>query len=204
MTDYNAFNLNSLKNILLFLLLAFGFSCSTSRFSAAERKLIKESNEETEMRITLVTNTADSLILRKQSKPVKNPANATIKHLAKRMYATVNHPNHKGVGIAAPQVGINRQLILVQRFDKSEKPFEIIINPEIVAESDSLHSLVEGCLSIPVTREEVTRPWSVTVTYQDTTGKSITESVNGYTARIFQHEIDHLNGILFTDRLAFP
>lgn len=189
-----------LPSVLFFLMAA----CSTSHLSSVERKLIKESDENMAMRVTLVSNSTDSLILRKQSHPVKKPADATIKLLAKRMYATVNHPDHKGVGIAAPQVGINRQLILVQRFDKAEKPFEVIINPEIIAQSDSLQRLVEGCLSIPVIREKVTRPWSVTVKYQDTTGKSITESVNGYTARIFQHEIDHLNGILFTDRLTIP
>jgi len=202
MHHFNFLTKTSSRFIMLIFLASFSFACSSIHLSSSERKLIKESNENIAMCVTLVTEPADSLILRKESQPIKDPTNKLVKHLAKRMHATVNHPDQKGVGIAAPQVGINRRLILVQRFDKAEKPFEAIINPEITAHSDSLHSLTEGCLSIPVIREEVSRPWSITVKYQDTTGKTITESVSGYTARIFQHEIDHLNGVLFNDRTA--
>ncbi|MDN5350769.1 MAG: peptide deformylase [Bacteroidales bacterium] len=153
---------------------------------------------------TLITKAAHLLILRKQSQAFNNPTNATIKHLAKRKLTTLAHINRKVVVIATTQPEINRQLVLVQRFDKTEKPFKVIINPEIIAKTEALYTLVEGCLSIPAIREKVTRPCSETVKFPDTTGNTMSESVNGYTALIFQHEIGHLNGILFTDRLTIP
>jgi len=106
-----------------------------------------------------------------------------------------------GVGIAAPQVGLQRQIILVQRFDKANEPFEIYINPIIKSCSDEQKLGKEGCLSIPNYTAEVFRPIKIMLEYVDLDGKKHIEEISGFTSVIFQHEIDHLNGILFTDHL---
>lgn len=152
------------------------------------------------MHVTQVTSDADLRILRAGSLPVKNPRAKIWDALTDRMLVTVQHPDHKGVGIAAPQVGINRQLFLMQRFDKPDRPFETVINPVILAVSDSLHSRSEGCLSIPGIRDTVVRPWAITVRYENLKGEVIQETIQDFTARIFQHEYDHLIGVLFTDK----
>lgn len=174
---------------------------SAQPLARSERKLIAGGKPDEKMRVTLVTNPDDLLVLRAVSAKVEKPEHRIWELLSRRMIATVQHPDHKGVGIAAPQVGINRQLIVVQRFDKDEKPFEVYFNPQITAFSDSLHLRAEGCLSIPGMRDMVERPWRIQLKYQDLTGVWREEYVEGFTARIFQHEIDHLNGVLFTDKI---
>jgi peptide deformylase len=194
----------SLVKIAFIAFLIVFSSCSISHLSTKEIKAISQEGIDAPMQISLTTNRNDSLLLRTPSKPIQDPTHHYVKHLAGRMLSTVTDPQHTGVGIAAPQVGINRNLILVQRFDKKDKPFDVIINPTILSYSDSVAKVTEGCLSIPDMRAEVIRPYSITVEYQDTTGIKKLESVSGYTARIFQHEIDHLNGILFPDRIKQP
>ncbi len=122
--------------------------------------------------------------------------------LAKRMYLAVTDSLHPGVGIAAPQVGVNRNLIWVQRFDKVGEPFELYLNPKITWRSKLLRKGMEGCLSIPDALGEVLRNYAIRLAYQDIDGKHHEELVEGFTAVIFQHETDHLYGILFTDRLV--
>ena len=118
------------------------------------------------------------------------------------MYLAVTDSLHPGVGIAAPQVGINRNVIWVQRFDKPGEPLELYLNPKITWRSKLLRKGVEGCLSIPDTMGLVLRNYTIRLTYQDIDGMHHEEMVEGFTAVIFQHETDHLYGILFTDRLA--
>ena len=185
--------------LLLFLAFQLTHSAFAQKVSKSERNLIKDGARDQAMYVTQNNVEDDLRILRSMSSPVKNPSNKIWKVLVKRMLSTVTDSTNKGVGIAAPQVGINRRLILVQRFDKTDKSFQAIFNPEILFKSDSVWSRTEGCLSIPDVRETVVRPWQITVKYQDINGIYITESVDGFTARIFQHEIDHLNGLLFTD-----
>jgi peptide deformylase len=188
-------------NIILFFILGASLTIQAQRITKQERQLINSGKVNEKMHVTLTTDSADYKILRSQSTVIDKTNKNIWSKLSKRMLATVQHPDHKGVGIAAPQVGINRRLILVQRFDKVGNPFELIFNPEIITFSDSLHSRIEGCLSIPIIRDTVIRPWMIEIKYQDRQGKLIHEKVEGFTARIFQHEIDHLNGILFTDRI---
>ena len=185
--------------LLLFLAFQLTHSAFAQKVSKSERNLIKDGARDQAMYVTQNNVEDDLRILRSMSSPVKNPSNKIWKVLVKRMLSTVTDSTNKGVGIAAPQVGINRRLILVQRFDKTDKPFQAIFNPEILFKSDSVWNRTEGCLSIPDVRETVGRPWQILVKYQDINGLFITESVDGFTARIFQHEIDHLNGVLFTD-----
>ncbi|PWH18198.1 MAG: peptide deformylase [Anaerolineae bacterium] len=116
-----------------------------------------------------------------------------------------------GVGLAAPQVGVLEQVIVVEYFEKEEdeeredaenapKRLYVVVNPEITRTSTETVSGPEGCLSIPGYMGEVERFQSITVKGQNRRGQPVTLKLKDWTARIFQHEIDHLNGILFTDR----
>ena len=154
------------------------------------------------MRVLKITNYEDSIFLRKQSKFVNYEKDLeTITYFSKRLKKTVLDSINLGVGIAAPQVGLQRMLIYVQRFDKENYPMEFYINPQIVEYSDSTQLGKEGCLSIPDRTEEVFRAQTIKISYLDAKGKRHIEDVNGFTSVIFQHEIDHLNGILFIDHL---
>lgn len=150
------------------------------------------------MRVTQTKFHNDSIILKSISKPI-NPTDKLTKVLTKRMLKSVLDPNHRGVGIAAPQVGINRRMVLVQRFDKENKPFEIFVNPEIIWKSDLMQKGPEGDLSFDE-RSMIMRHYSVQIQYYNLKGEKITEIMEGFTAVIFQHERDHLDGILLTDR----
>jgi len=107
-----------------------------------------------------------------------------------------------GVGLAAPQVGISQKVIVVEyaeEEDKKPKSFAVI-NPEIIKTSAETELGIEGCLSIPNLVGEVERFSAVVVKGSNQMGKPVRIKANGWLARIFQHEIDHLDGILFTDR----
>lgn len=105
-----------------------------------------------------------------------------------------------GVGIAAPQVGINRKVIWVQRFDKPGEPLEYFINPVIVWRSELQNLGPEGDLSIPDFRDQFYRSKVIQLEYVDLKGQKYSEMVEGFTAVIFQHEIDHLFGVLISDK----
>jgi peptide deformylase len=111
-----------------------------------------------------------------------------------------------GVGLAAPQVGISERLIVIEYgSDEDEnvpKKLFVVINPEIIEASEELVNGPEACLSIPRMVGEVERSKSVTVKGLNRHGKHVKIKVSGWMARIFQHEIDHLEGILFTDRAS--
>lgn len=186
---------------LLILLLLPLSACVSTRLATSEKAMIHSAGFKEPLRVLSVFEPLDSLVLRTPAKPVRRIVSDDIEMLEKRMYASVQHPDSKGVGIAAPQVGISRQMILVQRFDKKEEPFESIFNPIVLAYSKHTTTYKEGCLSIPGYRGPVVRPDTITVKYRNKHGKKIKEEVSGFTARIFLHEIDHLRGILYTDYL---
>lgn len=210
-------------------------SCSrkTRGFSQEELALIHGSDSI--MRVLTIEDADDSIILRKISSELSDEAllSSDYERMAQLMAATVRHPSQGGVGIAGPQVGINRRVIAVQRFDKDpvlhdgtpDYPFEVYPNPRIIWASDSLISGPEGCLSVPGRRSEVLRSHKIVIEYEliskpegkeektswpgnkgrkKNNARSISmvrDTINGFTAVIFQHEIDHLNGILYTDRI---
>jgi peptide deformylase len=119
-----------------------------------------------------------------------------------QMILTVQDTANAGVGIAAPQVGISRRLIAVQRFDKADNPFEFYANAYIIFYSDDKRIGSEGCLSIPNRRGNVERSEKIVVKYTNIeTLKPCADTVSGFTAVIFQHEVDHLDGILYIDKL---
>ena len=120
----------------------------------------------------------------------------TAKDLVDTMYSA------EGVGLAAPQIGINKRIFVMDCNDEQgKKEYLIAINPEILSFSEDLKTYKEGCLSIPEITEEVVRPEKVIVSYEDLSGKLKTEKLEGLWATCFQHELDHLNGKLFIDYL---
>lgn len=125
--------------------------------------------------------------------------------LSNAMHSTMLERN--GVGIAAPQVYVSKRVIIVAscpnpRYpDAPEMDAIIMVNPEIIQKSDQTVLGEEGCLSVPNERGEVARAESIVVKYQNLKGKEITQEFHGFPARIVQHEIDHLNGVLFVERI---
>jgi peptide deformylase len=178
-------------------------SLSSGLFSKVQINLIMEADSLTPMRVLNVYNHKDSIILRSQSLDVVvNPSDPVLQNLVKRLYATVNDSLTAGVGIAAPQVGILKNIIWVQRYDKPGFPFEVYFNPKIKQYTKKKLSWLEGCLSIPGRRDTTTtRSFAILLEYDNFEKTHQIEMVEGFTAIIFQHEIDHLNGILYLDRL---
>lgn len=109
-----------------------------------------------------------------------------------------------GVGLAAPQIGISKRIIVVEFGDEEDdsipKQLYVMINPEIIKESNDKVPGIEGCLSVPGVVGKVNRSRAVTVRGQNIHGKPVKIRAQGWLARIFQHEVDHINGVLYTDR----
>ncbi len=127
----------------------------------------------------------------------------SLSQLIENMWETMY--NAKGVGLAAPQVGISKRLFLVDTVQLEKEDEEginqVFINPKIVQEDGELWAYEEGCLSIPRITGDVERQESVTLRYVDQDFRSHEKVFTGMNARVIQHEYDHLEGILFTDRL---
>lgn len=185
-----------MKKLTFLVLICFGIHLSAQKFSKEEKELV-ETNPIEMMRVFNRNNPSDSVVLKSFSISVK-PKHKLTKLLAERMLLSVKHEG--GVGIAAPQVGINRRMVWVQRFDKPERPFELFINPEILWASDLMQKGPEGDLSFDE-RGFVMRNYAIEIRYQNLKGETKTEVLEGFTSVIFQHERDHLDGILLTDRI---
>ena len=186
------------KNLtLLFAILLLQLNGNTQEFHPADYiKIMPEP-----ARVYKVCEPSDSFLLSSMSLPVQLVVSEKTKILVSLMYRTVTDSLSAGVGIAAPQIGVSQRVILVQRFDKPNQPFEAYINPEIIQYSQLQAKRQEGCLSIDDVRLEVERPYAVLLSYFTVKGEHRMEMVEDFTARIFQHEIDHLNGILFPQRV---
>ncbi|NNC49662.1 MAG: peptide deformylase [Flaviramulus sp.] len=199
-----------MKKLILFLIhILIILGCSSSKhlknnsFSPEEFKLIMNADSLKPMRVYKITNTTDSLLLRSKSTYIKpNINNITLQSFVKRLYATVRDSISLGVGIAAPQVGILKNIIWVQRFDKENFPFEVYLNPVIIEYSSETQIFKEGCLSIPNRSDTLyNRALTIKMEYDTMNAEHKIETVTGFTSVIFQHEIDHLNGILYLDHL---
>lgn len=199
----------SMSKYLIFILLSFQAIAQSAfpkledktRFTSLEKSLITSGDTTQMLRVTQTTNAEDFKILTDISSDIAHD-DPLLPLLAKRMYLSVTDKSTNGVGIAAPQVGINRNLIWVKRFDKKGEPFEFYINPKITWKSELLQLGAEGCLSIPDIREEVVRSYAIQITFNTLDGGYFTEVIEGFTAVIFQHEIDHLFGMLFPQRVV--
>jgi len=106
------------------------------------------------------------------------------------------------IGISAPQVGIQKRIAIINMDKTKIEDTLVIVNPEILSESGKKDIKKESCLSVPNFRGQVERRHKVNISYQDRYGVKKELEIEGFHARIFTHEIDHLNGILFVDRMA--
>lgn len=137
--------------------------------------------------------------LRADTKPVKKINPALLQTLKEMVKLTKTFKDPEGVGLASTQVGLNERFFVAKKGDESG--FNLIINPEITWVSKRTKKHFEGCLSIPKYWGEVERFLMVKVKYMDENGKIIEKTLKGLDAHIFQHEVDHLNGTLFVDRV---
>ncbi|HHS13253.1 MAG TPA: peptide deformylase [bacterium] len=103
-----------------------------------------------------------------------------------------------GIGLAAPQIGVSRRIIVVD----AGEGLRGVINPEIIEQNDEFESMEEGCLSLPGIRVPVSRPRTIRVHGQDVSGEAVVLDLEGLMARVYQHEIDHLDGVLIIDRAS--
>ena len=138
---------------------------------------------------------------------LRTPANRIVKvddsirKLAKDMLITMY--SAKGIGLAAPQVGVQKRILVIDlNFEDPESPPNVFINPEIISSSASVDTYEEGCLSIPGVYLNVVRPSSIKLSFRDEMGRPKKMNAEGLMARCIQHEIDHLNGVLFVDKVT--
>lgn len=139
-------------------------------------------------------------LLRKTARPVTPADNAEVQALIPAMFATMYAA--PGIGLAAPQIGKLLRVVVIDIAPEKQPQPLVLINPEIVAASDEKATREEGCLSLPDQYAEVTRPAWVKVKYQDEHGNKKEIEGDGLLAACLQHEIDHLNGVLFVDYLS--
>ncbi len=138
--------------------------------------------------------------LKTRARPVGPKDDGQIRELIPRMFATMYRA--PGIGLAAPQVGVGLRMAIIDLM-KDERPDPIIlINPELVAASEDLATREEGCLSLPNQFADITRPARVKVRYLDQHGTRHEIDAEGLLAACVQHEMDHLNGVLFVDHLS--
>ena len=155
------------------------------------------------MRVLTTDVPEDSAFLRGTASELtrSDMASPLFSRLSRLMVATMADSSMQGVGIAAPQVGIAKRVVAVQRFDKDGEPVEVYPNLRIVSFSGEPVPGREGCLSIPGYYGVVKRYPRVVVSYSDTLSfETVSDTVSGFTAVIFQHEADHLDGVLYIDR----
>jgi peptide deformylase len=141
----------------------------------------------------------DNPVLHQKAKKVKN-IDSSIQKLVNDMIETMYEIN--GVGLAAPQVGVPLQVVVFQLPDDEE--VTVLINPEIIKGSEEGEMMDEGCLSLPGYRGEVRRLTSVTAKGRNRQGKIIRIKGEGLLAQVLQHEIDHINGVVYVDHLESP
>ena len=200
---------------LLWAILFFRSDSNNGDFTSDELAILESTDSI--MRVLTIEDPRDLSVLRAPSIDFSTEAllSDEFARLADLMVATVTHPTQDGVGIAGPQVGLNRRVVAVQRFDKEGEPFEVYPNISIVWKSDSLALGPEGCLSVPDRREDVARSTEIVIEYTAIPGPNapsgltstqdlvtVRDTIRGFTAVIFQHEVDHLDGILYTDRVS--
>jgi peptide deformylase len=152
--------------------------------------------------LEIVTNPAT--VLRQKARKISD-FGSDLQSLIDDMVDTMREA--PGVGLAAPQVGVSLQLIVVEYSEKAEgqenevpPKLYTIVNPEIIRVSEEQEFGTEGCLSIPGFVGDVERPLAITLKGLNRRGKPLRIKADGWLARIFQHEVDHLNGVLFIDR----
>lgn len=181
--------------------LTLALACSREGWDRSEREIILGQGEV--MRILTVESSEDSTILREHCRDISsNELNDNVfRELSRKMVTTLTDTDG-GVGIAGPQVGVTRRIVVVQRFDKEGFPLEVYPNIRITARRGEPVPGPEGCLSVPDCRGNVSRYQEIDISYTSMPEcRDTTETIIGFTAVIFQHECDHLDGVLYTDYL---
>ncbi|MFA5513365.1 MAG: peptide deformylase [Sphaerochaetaceae bacterium] len=140
--------------------------------------------------------TLGDFVLREKGKKVEQ-FDHELRELVDLMFETMGSAD--GIGLAAPQIGLSKRIFVVDTRNPKER--FVFINPQIIETCEKQVYYEEGCLSIPGMYADVLRAEEVTVLAQDIDGKTFTVKADGLLARVIQHEYDHLNGILFIDRL---
>ncbi len=152
------------------------------------------------MAVMKIVSLPDPVLRRKAHKVLE--FNKDLDILVKDMIDTMR--NAPGVGLAAPQVGVSQRLIVIEYGDDDDeeapKKLYVVVNPEVVTASEQIVNGVEACLSVPGLVGEVERYYGITVKGLNRKGKPVKIKAQGWLARIFQHEMDHLDGIVYTDR----
>jgi len=138
-------------------------------------------------------------VLRQKAKPVES-VNEEIKKLVADMAETMTKNN--GIGLSANQVGVLKRVIVIS-FGQDDRGVLSLINPKIIKKNKKTDVLEEGCLSFPEIYLEIKRPTEIEVEAVNLDGQSVKFNGKGLLARVIQHEVDHLNGILFFNRLSF-
>jgi len=139
----------------------------------------------------------DSILRKKASKVRK--IGKEIRQLASDMIETMRFA--KGIGLAGPQVGIGKRIIVIEAMEDMNALL-VLVNPKILKRKGRT-SFCEGCLSVPEATSDIVRPEFVVLEARDLNGKTIKIDTGGLLARVIQHEIDHLDGVLFIDRISF-
>lgn len=155
------------------------------------------------MKIFTINNQKEGKILRQSLKKVdfSEIPKKELKELAKKMRQIMKEA--KGIGLSANQIGLNLRFFVAEVPDsQGRRKFYALANPEIIKKYEEKELLEEGCLSVPEIVSFVERPSKVIISGFDTNGRKVKIKAWGLLARVFQHEIDHLNGILFTDKAA--
>jgi peptide deformylase len=149
---------------------------------------------------TLPILIAPNQILKARARPIRPADEDLVRDLIPRMFATMYEA--PGIGLAAPQIGHGLRLVVIDLTPDDKKRPHVLINPEVVAASEELATREEGCLSLPGQYADVTRPARVRIRYLDATGAKREMEGDELLAACLQHEIDHLDGILFVDHLS--
>jgi peptide deformylase len=148
----------------------------------------------------LAIHTLGDSVLRTPAKRISK-VDESVRDLARDMLRSMYAAN--GIGLAAPQVGVHKQLLVIDLDpENAAAPPLVLINPEIRSFGPGLETYEEGCLSIPGVYLNVVRPTTVEVSYRDELGRPQRMKTDGLLARCIQHELDHLNGVLFVDRVT--
>lgn len=166
-----------------------------SRKDVSKIKISKSPDQSTSLEIYKLGNQ----ILRKKAERISK-VDDSIRTLSREMLQSMYAS--KGIGLAAPQIGIHKELLVIDiNFEDSAAEPLILINPEITSYGSTLNSYEEGCLSIPGVYLNVIRPSTIKLNYRDEMGRPRKMNADGLLARCIQHEIDHLKGVLFVDRV---
>lgn len=143
---------------------------------------------------------APNPVLKARARPVGPGDTEAVRLLIPRMFTTMYRA--PGIGLAAPQVGVKLRLAVVDLMPNDARAPVVLINPEVVAQSQELATREEGCLSLPNQYADVTRPARVRVRYLDEAGTKQEIEAEGLLSACLQHEIDHLDGVLFVDHIS--